>query len=228
MRLLIVEDNHRLNRVLQMSLVEGGYAVDAVFDGQEGQQFAEAVSYDAIILDIMLPGKDGLAVCRDLRQRGITAPILLLTARDTVQDRVRGLDSGADDYLVKPFAMSELLARLRALLRREASQKTAWLEVGDLRLDPATHRVERAGRRIELTTRLFVLLEYFMRHPNQVLTREMVESHIWSYDYTGTSNVVDVYVRRLRRQIDDPFEFKLLETVRGTGYRLRTPDTRGV
>lgn len=228
MRLLIVEDNHRLNHVLHMSLTEAGYAVDAVFDGQEGQQFAESVTYDAIILDIMLPGKDGLAICRDLRQRGINAPILLLTARDTVQDRVRGLDSGADDYLVKPFAMSELLARLRALLRREASQKTAWLEVGDLRLDPATHRVERAGRRIELTTRLFVLLEYFMRHPNQVLTREMVESHIWSYDYTGTSNVVDVYVRRLRRQIDDPFEVKLLETVRGTGYRLRTPDVRGV
>ncbi len=136
MRLLIVEDNHRLNRVLQMSLVEAGYAVDAVFDGQEGQQFAEAVAYDAIILDIMLPGKDGLAVCCDLRQRGVNAPILLLTARDTVQDRVRGLDSGADDYLVKPFAMSELLARLRALLRREASQKAAWLEVGDLRLDP--------------------------------------------------------------------------------------------
>jgi DNA-binding response OmpR family regulator len=227
MRILIVEDNHRLNRVLQMSLTEAGYAVDAAFDGHEGQQFAEAVAYDAIILDIMLPGKDGLAVCRDLRRHGTNAPMLLLTARDTIQDRVRGLDSGADDYLVKPFAMSELLARLRALLRRESSQKTAWLEAGDLRLDPATHRVERAGRRIELTTRLFVLLEYFMRHPNQVLTREMVQSHIWSYDYTGTSNVVDVYVRRLRRQIDDPFKVKLLETVRGTGYRLRLPDARG-
>src|SRR5262249_12982841 len=179
------------------------------FEGPEGLQFAEAVAYDAIILDIMLPGKDGLAVCRELRHHGMNAPILLLTARDAVQDRVRGLDSGADDYLVKPFAMSELLARLRALLRREAGQKTPWLQVGDLRLDPATHGVERAGRRIELTTRLFVLLEYFMRHPNQVLTREMVETHIWSYDYTGISNVVDVYVRRLRRQIDDPFDLKL-------------------
>jgi len=221
MRMLVVEDNRRLNGVLRTSLVEAGYAVDVAYDGPEGAELALATPYDAIILDVMLPGKDGLAVCRELRQRGVTTPILLLTALDTVQDRVRGLDSGADDYLVKPFAMGELLARLRALLRRDAPRKTAWIEVGDVRLDPATHRVERAGRRIELTARLFALLEYFMRHPNQVLTRQMVEAHIWSYDYTGTSNAVDVYVRRLRRQIDDPFATPMLETVRGVGYRLR-------
>lgn len=218
--MLVVEDNRRLNGVLRTSLAETGYAVDAAYDGPEGSELALATPYDAIILDVMLPGKDGLAVCRELRQHGITTPILLLTALDTVQDRVRGLDSGADDYLVKPFAMGELLARLRALLRRDAPRKTAWIEVGDLRLDPATHRVERAGRHVELTARLFALLEYFMRHPNQVLTRQMVEAHIWSYDYTGTSNAVDVYVRRLRRQIDDPFATPMLETVRGVGYRL--------
>ena len=221
MRMLVVEDNRRLNGVLRASLAEAGYAVDAAYDGPEGSEMALATPYDAIILDVMLPGRDGLAVCRELRQRGVTTPILLLTALDTVQDRVRGLDSGADDYLVKPFAMSELLARLRALLRRDAPRKTAWIEVGDLRLDPATHRVERAGRRIEVTARLFALLEYFMRHPNQVLTRQMVEAHIWSYEYSGTSNAVDVYVRRLRRQIDDPFATPMLETVRGVGYRLR-------
>jgi DNA-binding response OmpR family regulator len=227
MRLLVVEDNRRLNGVLRASLIEAGYAVDPAYDGLEGFELALAAPYDAIILDVMLPGRDGLTVCRELRQRGINAPVLMLTARDTVQDRVRGLDSGADDYLVKPFAMGELLARLRALLRREAPRKTAWIEVGDLRLNPAMHSVERAGQRVELTARLFALLEYFIRHPNQVLTRQMVEAHIWSYDYAGTSNAVDVYVRRLRRQIDDPFETPMLETVRGVGYRLRVPDASG-
>jgi DNA-binding response OmpR family regulator len=171
----------------------------------------------------MLPGKDGLAVCRDLRAEGLTTPILMLTARDAIEDRVRGLDSGADDYLVKPFALSELLARLRALLRREALQKSGWLVVGDLVIDPASHRVQRAGKPIDLTAKLYALLEYFMRHPNQILSRELVEQHVWSYDFDATSNVVDVYVRRLRRQIDDPFEVKLLETIRGAGYRLREP-----
>jgi DNA-binding response OmpR family regulator len=184
---------------------------------------ALSAPYDAVILDVMLPGKDGFAVCRALRERRMNAPILMLTARDAVADRVRGLDSGADDYLVKPFALSELLARLRALLRRDAPHRGPVLAAGDLRLDPAARQVERAGRPIELTPRLFALLEYFLRHPNQVLTREMIEAHIWSYDYDGASNVVDVYVRRLRAQIDDPFDVKLLETVRGAGYRLRAP-----
>lgn len=223
MRILVIEDNRRLNAALKASLAEAGYAVDVAHDGLEGQALAESAPYDALVLDVLLPGKDGLAVCRALRARGVSVPILMLTARDTVQDRVRGLDCGADDYLVKPFALSELLARLRALLRRGAPQQGPVLQVGDLQLDPATHLVERGGRDIELTARLFALLEYFMRHPNQVLTREMVESHIWSYDYEGGSNVVDVYVRRLRHRIDDPFAIKLIETIRGAGYRLRAP-----
>ncbi len=223
MRILLVEDNRRLSGALARSLADAGYAVDAAYDGAEGERFAEVAPYDAIVLDVMLPGKDGLAVCRTLRSRRVNTPILMLTARDAVEDRVRGLDSGADDYLVKPFALHELLARLRALMRRDAPSKSGPLEVGDLRLDPATHYVERAGRRIRLTARLVALLEYFMRHPDQVLTREQIEGHIWSYDYVGVSNVVDVYVRRLRREIDDPFEVKLLETVRGAGYRLSAP-----
>jgi DNA-binding response OmpR family regulator len=220
MRILLVEDNRRLNNSLRMSLVEEGYAVDPAFDGPEGEELARAVPYDAMILDIMLPKKDGLDVCRDLRASRINTPILMLTARDTVEDRVAGLDSGADDYLVKPFSLSELRARLRALMRRESSDKSGVLAVADLTLDPATHRVTRADVDIQLTTKEYALLEYFMRNPDRLITREMAESHIWSYDFEGTSNVVDVYVRRLRRKIDDPFDLKLFETVRGAGYRL--------
>lgn len=224
MRILLVEDDRRLNQSLKMSLVEEGYAVDAAFDGEEGEAFTETAPYDAIILDVMLPLKDGLAVCRTLRLRRINTPILLLTARDAVEDRVCGLDSGADDYLVKPFALHELLARLRALLRRTAAQKTGLLTLGDLTVNPATHDVERGGEHIKLNAKEFALLEFFMRHPNQVLTREMIESHIWSYDFISASNVVDVYVRRLRRKIDDHFPVKLLETIYSVGYRLRLPD----
>jgi DNA-binding response OmpR family regulator len=223
MRILVVEDNHRLSAALARSLEDTGYAVDAAFDGQQGLDLALAAPYDAIVLDILLPIKHGLDVCRELRRARVNTPVLMLTARDAVEDRVRGLDAGADDYLVKPFALSELLARLRALLRRDSPQKSGLLEVGDLRLDPATRFVERAGRGIELAAKQYALLELFMRHPNQILSREMIESHIWSYDFDATSNVVDVYVRRLRRQIDDPFEVKLLETIRGAGYRLRAP-----
>lgn len=206
-----------------MSLSEEGYAIDTAYDGPSGQEFAEVTAYDAIILDIMLPGKSGLEVCRALRRQRINTPIIMLTARDTVDDRVAGLDSGADDYLVKPFAVNELLARLRALLRREANNKSGLLEIADLRVDPATHFVERGGQDIKLTTKEYTLLEYFVRNPNQLITREMIEDHIWSYDFESTSNVVDVYVRRLRRKLDDPFEVKLFETVRGAGYRLRDP-----
>lgn len=224
MRTLLVEDNRRLNFSLKTSLIEEGYAVDSAFDGAEGLDLAAYTPYDVIILDVMLPGMNGLEVCRTLRRQGLKTPILLLTARDAVEDRVQGLDSGADDYLVKPFAMSELLARLRALLRREGSSKSGLLQVGDLVIDPATHFVERNGQDIRLTAREYTLLEYFMRHPNQLISREMVENHLWNYDFESISNVVDVYVRRLRRKIDDPFEDpKMLETVRGAGYRLRTP-----
>jgi DNA-binding response OmpR family regulator len=223
MRLLLIEDNRRLNNTLKMSLVEDGYAIDSAFDGQEGEDLALSADYDAIILDLMLPKKDGLAVCRDLRDRRVKSPILMLTARDAVEDRVTGLDSGADDYLIKPFALDELRARLRALLRREAADKSAWLTAADLRLDPVTRFVERGSKAIELTAKEYSLLEYFLRNPNRLITREMAESHVWNYDFQATSNVIDVYIRRLRRKIDDPFEYKLLETVRGEGYRLRKP-----
>ena len=226
MRILIVEDNHRLNNSLKLSLSEEGYAVDSAFTGTEGEELAEATDYDAIILDVMLPEKDGISVCRDLRRKRVNTPIIMLTARDTVEDRVEGLDSGADDYLVKPFALNELRARLRALLRRDSDDKASILCVGDLVLDPATHRVSRAGEMLDLTTKEFSLLEYFMRNPNRLITREMAETHIWNYDFEGTSNVVDVYVRRLRRKIDDPYEVKLFETVRGSGYRLCDPPMR--
>lgn len=227
MRILVVEDNRRLNQSLKMSLIDDGYAVDVAYDGEEGQALAEMTPYDAIILDIMLPKKDGLEVCRELRNQRVNTPILLLTARDAVEDRVSGLDSGADDYLVKPFALEELRARLRALMRRDAADKSGLLTIGDLILDPATHFVERAGRRIDLTAKEYALLEYFMRNPNRVITREMAMSHIWNYDFQAASNVIDVYIRRLRRKIDDPSEIKLFETVRGVGYRLLSPDKRG-
>lgn len=224
MRILIVEDNRRLNQSIRLSLIDDGYAVDCAYDGPEGEYLAETTPYDAIVLDIMLPGKDGLAVCRDLRKKRNRTPILMLTARDTIEDRVTGLDSGADDYLVKPFAIQELRARLRALLRRESDERSGLLTCSDLVLDPATHEVTRAGQTVELTSKEFALLEYFLRNQNRLLTREMCENHIWSYDYQSASNVVDVYVRRLRRKIDDPFEPKLLETLRGAGYKLRDPE----
>ena len=220
MRILVIEDNHRLNSSLTASLTHEGYSVDSAYDGQEGQDLAEITAYDLLILDILLPVEDGLEVCRVLRRRRVHTPILLLTARDSIDDRVQGLDCGADDYLVKPFAMRELLARLRALLRRQQPYKTGLLAMADLVIDPATHSVEREGRPIDLTPKEFALLEYLMYHPNQVVTREMIEQHIWNYDFECESNVIDVYVRRLRRKIDDPFAVKLLTTVRGIGYKL--------
>jgi len=226
LRILVVEDNRRLNTSLKTSLEEDGYAVDAAFDGEEGEAFALTAPYDLILLDVMLPKKDGFSLCRDLRQGGINAPILMLTARDAIDDRVDGLDSGADDYLVKPFSMNELRARLRALLRRNKTEKTALLQVGDLTIDPANHYVQRGNTSIDLTPREFSILEYLMRSPNRILTREMIEAHVWNFDFISGSNVVDVYIRRLRRKIDKPFEVKLLETVRGVGYRLASP-TKG-
>jgi DNA-binding response OmpR family regulator len=225
-RILLVEDNRRVNQAIKLSLVESGYAVDQAYSGVDGEELAEITPYDAIILDIMLPEKNGLDVCRDLRKKRINTPVLMLTARDAVEDRVIGLDSGADDYLVKPFAIQELHARLRALLRRESDDKSGQLRLGELVLDPATHYVQRGGQPIELTTKEYSLLEYFMRNPNRLITREMAENHIWSYDFQASSNIIDVYIRRLRRKIDDPFAVKLFETVRGAGYRLRVPEMK--
>ena len=223
MRILLVEDNRRLSDSLRLSLEDDGYAVDVAYDGQEGQELAELTSYALIILDVMLPIRNGVEVCRSLRNRRINTPILMLTARDALEDRVMGLDSGADDYLVKPFEMEELRARMRALLRRESDDKSGSIMIADLVLDPATHFVKRGERSIDLTSREYALLEYLMRNPNRLITRQMAESHLWSSDATVMSNVVDVYIRRLRRKIDDPFDVKLIETIRGSGYRLRRP-----
>ncbi len=223
MRILLVEDNRRLSDSLRLSLVDDGYVVDAAYDGQEGEELAELTPYDAIILDVMLPRRSGIEVCRALRNRRVKIPILMLTARDALEDRVLGLDSGADDYLVKPFEMEELRARLRALLRRESDDKSGLIAIADLTLDPATHFVRRGEKSIDLTSREYALLEYLMRNPNRLITRQMAENHLWSQDAAVVSNVVDVYIRRLRRKIDDPFEVKLIETVRGSGYRLRRP-----
>jgi DNA-binding response OmpR family regulator len=223
MRILLVEDNRRLSDSLRLSLVDDGYAVDVAYDGQEGEELVELTPYALIILDVMLPRRSGIEVCRSLRNNHVKTPILMLTARDALEDRVLGLDSGADDYLVKPFEMEELRARLRALLRRESDEKSGLITIADLTLDPATHFVQRGGQSIELTSREYALLEYLVRNPNRLITRQMAENHLWSYDATVTSNVVDVYIRRLRRKLDDPFEVKLIETIRGSGYRLRRP-----
>lgn len=227
MRILVVEDNRRLNTSLKTSLEEDGYAVDAAYDGDEGEAYAVAAPYDLILLDVMLPKKDGFSLCRDLRRQGVNAPILMLTARDAIDDRVDGLDSGADDYLVKPFSMNELRARLRALLRRNKPERSALLQVEDLTLDPANHSVQRGDVNIDLTPREFSILEYMMRSSPRILTREMIEAHVWNFDFISGSNVVDVYIRRLRRKIDEPYGVKLLETVRGVGYRLVSPTREG-
>jgi two-component system, OmpR family, copper resistance phosphate regulon response regulator CusR len=223
-RILLVEDNKHLSDSLRVNLEDDGYVVDTAYDGTDGEEMGMMSGYDVIILDIMLPGKNGLDVCHELRNRHVTTPILMLTARDALEDRVQGLDSGADDYLVKPFEVDELRARIRSLLRRESSSKSGILQVADLVLDPATHAVSRAGKQIELTAKEFSLLEYLMRHPNHLITREMAEEHLWSYDHMVASNVVDVYIRRLRRKIDDPYDVKLLETLRGAGYRIHIPE----
>jgi DNA-binding response OmpR family regulator len=223
MRILVVDDDRRLCAVIKRGLLEEAYAVDLAYDGEEGEYLAEVNPYDLIILDIMLPNKDGIEVCHELRAKKVTTPILMLTAKDTVEDRVRGLDTGADDYLVKPFAFNELLARVRALLRREGMLKSPELRVGDLTLNTLTRQVWRGQRPIELTTKEYVILEYFMRHPNMVVTRTMIEEHAWDYDFDSLSNLVDVYIRRLRRKIDTEGEDSLLQTVRGAGYRLKAP-----
>jgi DNA-binding response OmpR family regulator len=221
MRILVVDDDRRLCAVIKRGLLEETYAVDLAYNGDEGEYLAEVNPYDLIILDIMLPNKDGIEVCNELRAKKINTPILMLTAKDTVEDRVRGLDTGADDYLVKPFAFSELLARVRALLRREGIAKSPELRVGDLTLNTLTRQIWRGHRPIELTTKEYVILEYFMRHPNVIVTRTMIEEHAWDYDFDSLSNLVDVYIRRLRRKIDNEREDSLIQTVRGAGYRLK-------
>lgn len=221
MRTLIVEDDSKMARLLRRGLLEDGQAVDLASHAAEALALAGATEYDAIILDVMLPGMDGFEVCRRLRGQGIWAPILMLTARDAVEDRVAGLDTGADDYLTKPFSFAELLARLRALVRRGPVERPPILEVGSLRLDPSTHQVWRGDAEINLSAKEFALLETFMRRPGQVLSRFDLLEHAWDYGYENRSNIIEVYVRYLREKVDRPFGLSSIETVRGAGYRLR-------
>jgi len=221
MRVLVVEDEVRMAGVLQRALKEEGHAVDVAGDGPQGLWLATENQYAAIVLDVMLPGMDGFELCQRLRESGAWAPVLMLTARDGVTDRVRGLDAGADDYLVKPFSLMELAARLRALARRDGRVRTPVLVEGDLRLDPAAKRAWRAGTELHLSPKEYSLLEFFLRHPGQVLTRSQIIEAVWDFAYDGGSNVVDQYVNYLRRKIDGPFGRHDLETVRGMGYRLR-------
>jgi two-component system OmpR family response regulator len=221
MRALVVEDEVKMAALIRRGLVEEGYAADIARTGEDALWMASSTPYDAILLDVMLPGRDGFDVCRELRETGVWTPILMLTARDDVDDRVAGLDSGADDYLTKPFSFAELLARLRALTRRGQSERPTVLEVGSLRLDPATREVWREGVKVDLSSKEFAMLETFMRRPGQVLSRLDLLDHAWDYAYEHRSNVVDVYVRYLRAKIDRPFGLSSIETVRGAGYRLR-------
>ncbi len=219
--MLVVEDEVRMARLLKQALREEGHAVDVAADGPEGLWLATENTYGAVVLDVMLPGFDGFQLCRRLREAGTWVPVLMLTARDAVDDRVRGLDAGADDYLVKPFSLLELAARLRALTRRDDRSRPVILAEGDLRLDPATKRVWRGRAELHLSPKEFGLLELFLRHPGRVLTRSQIIETVWDFAYDGGSNVVDQYVNYLRRKIDAPFGRHDIETVRGMGYRLR-------
>ena len=221
MRVLLVEDERGLADVLRRGLEEQGYAVDHAEDGDSALAYVDTEPYDLVILDVMLPDVDGFSVCRRLRGQSRNMPVLMLTALASIEDRVAGLDSGADDYLAKPFDPRELLARVRALLRRELPSRDPVLRVGDLELDTASHAVRRGARRIDLTTREYAVLELFVRNPNRVLSRDEIAQHIWAFEFTAMSNVIDVYVGNLRRKLADDAEPRLLSTVRGAGYVLR-------
>ncbi len=221
MRILLIEDDRRLSAVIQKTLRSEGFVVDAAYTGDEGVEIALRGAHDAAIVDWMLPGRDGPAVCQAIRAAHLPMGLLMLTARSQVEDRVAGLDSGADDYLVKPFAFTELLARVRALLRREVLPKPPKLQVGDLVLDVQTREVRRGQRKIELTAKEYAILEYFMRRPNAVVTRTKLGENVWDYEFDGISNIIDVYVRRLRSKIDEDGETSFIQTLRGAGYRLR-------
>ena len=221
MRLLVVEDEKKVASFLKKGLEEESYAVDVAYDGEEALYMVEVNEYDLVLLDIMLPKLDGMSVLRRIRKNNNSVPVLMLTAKDSVENIVEGLDTGCDDYLTKPFAFGELLARVRALLRRERETKSPLLEVADLRLSPLTREVTRAGNKIDLTAKEYALLEYFMRNPNRVLTRTMMSEHVWDYHFDTDTNVVDVYVNFLRKKIDRDFAIKLIHTIRGVGYMLK-------
>jgi len=224
MRVLIVEDEPDLASMLSRALTEEGHVVDTAGSGEEALWLASATPYDAVVLDVVLPGMDGFATCRELRRRKVWTPVLMLTARDAVDDRVEGLDAGADDYLVKPFSFAELFARVRALTRRTPRERPTVLSVGDLTLDPAAHRAWRGEVELDLSAKEFALLEVFMRQPGRTLSRQTLLAGAWDMSFENRSNVVDVYIRYLRAKIDRPFGRRSLETVRGAGYRLRGDD----
>lgn len=221
MRILVVEDERDLNRIIKKRLEKEDYSVDSYYDGEEAMDFLAVGEYDLVLLDIMMPKADGLEVVRRMRGKKISTPVLFLTAKDTVADKVTGLDAGAEDYLVKPFAFEELLARIRALTRKSAGQITNQLTLADLTLDMKSRRVVRSDTVIPLSAREFAILEYLMLNQGTVLSREKIENHIWNFDYAGGSNVIDVYIRYLRKKIDDPFSVRLIHTVRGSGYVMR-------
>ena len=221
MRLLVAEDERDLNRLIRKTLEKEGYGVDACFDGEEALYYLEHTDYDGAILDIMMPKRDGLSVLKAIRQKGSSLPVLFLTAKDSISDRVLGLDSGADDYLIKPFDFDELLARIRVMTRKRTPHTSSVLTVGDLTLDTGTHQVTRGGRPIDLSAREYAILEYMCMNPGIVLSREKIEDHIWNYDYSGGSNVVDVYISYLRKKIDGGQEKKLIRTVWGSGWTIK-------
>ncbi len=221
MRILLVEDEERIASFVARGLKENHYVVDVAHDGEKGLFMAEVNEYDLVILDIMLPGKDGISVCRELRAKKIDTPILMLSAKDTTDDKVRGLNFGADDYLAKPFAFKELLARVQALLRRKAPEKGGVLRVGDLELNQLTHKVIRAGKEIELTSKEFALLEYMMLNAGKVITRTMISEHVWHEDFDSFTNVIDVYMNYLRNKVCKGFKKPLIQTVRGSGYIIQ-------
>ncbi len=220
MRILIIEDERKLSNIVRKGLIEEGFAVDQAFDGEEGQYLAESESYDLIILDVMLPKINGLDVCRSLRNKKITTPILMLTAKTTVEDKVEGLNVGADDYLTKPFAFTELKARLQALLRRSHNQTQTTLQVEDLEVDPVKHTAKRGNKIIFLTPKEFSILEFLLRHQGEVVTRTQITEHVWDYNFDALSNVVDVFVATLRKKVDSGFKNKLIQTVHGVGYKI--------
>ena len=221
MRILVVEDEPDLKEITAKRLKAEGYGVDTCDNGKDAQYYIEHTPYDLILLDVMLPGADGITVLKNIRKKGMKTPVLLLTARDSIEDRVTGLDNGADDYLTKPFAFDELLARIRVILRRRSNEASNRLVLGDLIMDLATHQVTRAGTEISLSAKEYAILEYMMHNKGMVLSRSRIEEHVWNYDFEGGSNVVDVYMRYLRKKIDAPFEKKLIHTVRGSGYVIK-------
>ncbi len=221
MRLLLVEDDKSILTATAKGIEKSGYSVDTCDNGRDAQLLISLSEYDCIVLDIMLPGIDGLTILKNMRNSGNHTPVLILTAKDTVEDRVKGLDFGADDYLIKPFSLEELLARIRALMRRQGTERKNELSIADLVMDLSSHEVSRAGKKIELTSKEFAILEYLLRNKNRLLTRTQIVDHVWNYDFDCSSNIVDVYIRYIRAKIDDGFDKKLINTIRGSGYIVR-------